>query len=78
MDKYFRDALSLFVCDGVQVPEWITLDVWNDKTDRDPNEICDWVNRNIKLSWSTGISCVEAAVSMIEDAQANANIKGTK
>lgn len=74
MESYFYQALSSFLT--APPPEkFKTVKQISDINDADWEELQTHAVDNSVLSWTTGISIIEAAQSLVVDAISNANIK---
>lgn len=74
---YFYQALKQTV--GATPPDFVkslTVDGYLSADDGLCDALQDWAVEESVISWSTGIGCIDAAVSIVKDAISNANIEG--
>lgn len=68
----FREALAAIV--GKDPPEYVRGHGLKGMTDKQVEELQDWCSMNARPEWATGLSMLEAAEMIVEEAVGNANI----
>ena len=73
-ETYFYQALAQVV--GAKPPaKYKTLTV-KEYLSKDDDGLQAWAVDEVTLEWSTGIGCIDAAMILVDEAIANANIEG--
>jgi hypothetical protein len=71
---YFYQALAQVV--GATPPEKYKTLTMKEYLSKDDEGLQEWALDEVTLSWSTGIGCIDAAMILVDEAIANANIDG--